>query len=128
MAMHKDGDIFATGQMAAKEITSWNRGKNKDGKLVNLMIWKASTQEKLMEINGFIRRACKHLHFSPSGQKLMAIGDDDHHSLAIYDWANKAMLANTKTDPGDVYAACWKDENVFTTVGAKHVITYTQNG
>lgn len=43
MAMHKDGDIFATGQMAAKEITSWNRGKNKDGKLVNLMIWKAST-------------------------------------------------------------------------------------
>ena len=38
MAMHPDGDIVATGQMAAK-----GRSTHKDGKLVNMMLWKAST-------------------------------------------------------------------------------------
>jgi ribulose kinase len=128
MALHPDGDIVATGQMAAKEVTSWNRGKNKEGKLVNIMIWKASTQEKMMEIHGFLRRAVKHLQFSPDGKKLLGIGADDHSSLVVYDWANGTMLANTKTDPGGVYSVCWKDNTIFATCGSKHVMTYTQSG
>ena len=41
MAIHPDGDIIATGQMAAKDVAAWNKGNSKGGKLVNIMIWKA---------------------------------------------------------------------------------------
>jgi WD40 repeat protein len=74
MAIHPDGDIIATGQMAAKDVAAWNKGNSKGGKLVNIMIWKASTQEKICEIHGFHRRAVKLLGFSPDGTKLVSVG------------------------------------------------------
>lgn len=86
MAIHPDGDIIATGQMAAKTSEAWNKGNFKGGKLVNIMIWSASTQEKICEIHGFHRRSVKLLGFSPDGTKLVSVGGDDYHSVAVYDW------------------------------------------
>lgn len=98
MAMHPDGDIVATGQMAAKQLgsersnTKINQGAKgrqalKEGKLVDIYIWRASTQEVVAKISGFHRRAVRNLAFSPSGAKLLSLGEDDHHSAAVYDWA-----------------------------------------
>lgn len=65
MAMHPDGDIVATGQMAGKELKgppSNTRGGGQkkalaQGKLVDIFVWKASTREVLATICGFHRRA-----------------------------------------------------------------------
>ncbi len=67
MAIHPDKDIIATGQMAAK-------GK---AKFIDIYLWKASTQEALANFKGFHRRAIRILEFSPSGDKLLSVGDDD---------------------------------------------------
>jgi microtubule-associated protein-like 6 len=128
MALHPDGDIVATGQMAAKGVTAWNKGKNKEGKLVNMMIWKASTQELISEIHGFHRRAIRHLEFSKNGTKLLSVGEDDYNSVAVYDWTNKTILASSKVDGGKIYGAAWKDDNEFTLVGAKVIVTFTLSG
>ena len=77
MALHKDGDIVATGQMAAT-------GK---AKLLDIYIWKSSDQEVLAKLSGFHRRAIRTLEFSPNGKFLLSIGEDDNHSVALYDWA-----------------------------------------
>lgn len=58
----------------------------------------------------------------------MSVGEDDNHSVAVWDWANKRMLANAKVDPDKVFDICWKDETEFATVGMKHVKFFTLNG
>ena len=91
-------------------------------------MWRASTREVLAKISGFHRRAVRQLSFSPNGNKLLSIGEDDHHSVAIYDWASQRLIANDKVDPDPVHSACWKNENEFSTCGVKHMKIYTQNG
>jgi len=70
----------------------------------------------------------RNLQFSPSGDKLVSVGEDDFHSVAVWDWANKKMIANAKVDPDKVFDVCWKDETEFATVGMKHVKFFTLNG
>ena len=61
MAINKDKDIIATGQMAGKELKgppSNKRGGGQrkalaQGKLVDVFVWRASTQEVLATITGF---------------------------------------------------------------------------
>lgn len=65
MAIHPDGDIIATGQMAGKalnEAAANTRGGGqkkaaRQGKLVEVYVWKASTREVIAKIFGFQRRA-----------------------------------------------------------------------
>lgn len=97
-------------------------------KVIDIFVWSASTQECLARINGFHRRAVRNLAFSPNGDKLLSIGEDDFHSVAIYDWANNRMISNSKVDPDKVFDAQWKDETEFMTVGMKHVKFFTAQG
>jgi microtubule-associated protein-like 6 len=133
MAMHPDGDLVATGQMAGKGLTDKTvKGKGrqalKQGKLVDVFVWKSSTREVVAKISGFQRRAISQLAFSPNGQRLLTIGKDDHNSVAVYDWANQAIIGSSKVDPAQVFAAAWKDENTFSTCGMKHCKTFTLSG
>ena len=65
MAMHPNGDIVATGQMAGKELNEaaantrggGQRKAARQGKLVDIYVWSASTREVLAKIIGFHRRA-----------------------------------------------------------------------
>ena len=124
--------------MAGKELnertnTKINQGAKgrqalKEGKLVDVYVWKSSTREVVAKIFGFQRRAISQLAFSPKGQKLLTIGKDDHNSVAVYDWANKAILGSSKVDPAQVFAAAWKSETEFSTCGMKHCKTFTLSG
>jgi len=75
MAMHPDGDIVATGQMAGKELKGppsnvrggGQKAELAQGKLVDIYVWKASTREVVAKICGFHRRAICALAFSPNG-------------------------------------------------------------
>lgn len=55
-------------------------------KLIDIFIWDVNTQQNIAQINGFHKRAIRNLAFSPNGDKLMSLGEDDFHSMAIYDW------------------------------------------
>jgi microtubule-associated protein-like 6 len=118
MAIHPDGDIIATGQMAAK-------GR---AKVIDIFVWKASTLENLAQINGFHRRAVRQLQFNDKGDKLLSIGEDDQHSVAIYDWANKVKLCDAKVDPDQVFDARWKSDTEFVTCGIKHIKFFSMKG
>jgi len=66
--------------------------------------------------------------FSPSGNKLLTVGQDEYHSVAIYDWQNQVLLASNKVGPDRVLDCCWKDEQEFMTVDAEFVRFHKQNG
>lgn len=58
-----------------------------------------------MCLSGFHRRAVRQLGFSPDGKFLLSTGEDDDHSLAVYEWETKRMVCNSKVDKGIVLGA-----------------------
>lgn len=139
MAIHPRGDLIATGQMACKELGpekstvkinqgAKNRKELAQGKLVDILIWNAHTKAVMCKIRGFHRRAVRNLAFSPNGTKLLSIGEDDQHSVAVYDWQNNAVLGTAQVDPDKVFDASWNNETTFATCGAKHLKIFTLQG
>jgi microtubule-associated protein-like 6 len=60
---------------------------------------------------------------------LLSIGEDDQHSVAIYDWASQSKLCDASVDLAQVYDARWSnDDNMFATCGVKHMKIFRQNG
>jgi hypothetical protein len=79
MTYNKTHNVVATGQMAAKERNE-AAGKSKEaesfknGKLVDIMIWDATTCELRFKLPLVLRRAVRQLKFSPDGKLLLGIG------------------------------------------------------
>jgi WD40 repeat protein len=73
--------------------------------------------KQLARFSGFHLRAVILLQFSPSGKKLLTVGQDDNHSIAVYNWSQQAMIFSAKTSRGKLNAACWQNEDQFMTCG-----------
>ena len=68
------------------------------------------------------------MKFSPDGVKLLSIGDDNDHSVAVYDWEKRRMLCNAKCDPAKMFTAVWSTNTEFVCVGQKVLKFFTQKG
>lgn len=116
MDMHPNREIVATGARAA------------GGKIAEVLVWSAATQEVLARLGGVHRNAVTALKFSPSGKKLLTVGQDKEHMLVVYDWVNQSVLAATATGSGKVTDAAWKNEGEFMTVGTNYTQFFKMNG
>jgi microtubule-associated protein-like 6 len=118
MDIHPDKSVVATGQMA----------HSKHAKMVELNVWSTEDFSCVSQLKGFHRRAIRTVKFSPNGEKLLSIGDDNDHSVAIYDWAKGFKLCSAKVDGNKVISALWKSDSSFVTCGDKHVKFWDQKG
>jgi len=82
LAVNKEHHVAATGDHA---------------ELPSIRVWNMDTLETIAVLDGFHRRAIAHLKFSGDGKKLVSVGQDRYHSIAVYDWANKQILANAES-------------------------------
>ncbi len=108
--IHPNGQIVATGQMAHAN----------QAKFIDMNVWSLQTFKCLKNLKGFHRRAISVIKFNPKGDKLLSIGNDDNHSVAIYDW-EKGTQVNAKVDMSEVFGAIWQNDIDFVTFGLKHV-------
>jgi hypothetical protein len=88
--------LAATTKDAAKTKTP-----AKEGKLVDIMIWNADTCELICKLPLTLRRAVRQLMFSPDGNLLLGIGQDDQSTAVVFDWKNKKKLSEVKCQPID---------------------------
>ena len=79
-------------------------------------------------MKGFHRRAIRHVGFSPDGSKLLSIGEDDDHSLAVYEWQNNMLLCSAKVDKDAVLGANFINEQSLAVHGAKFIKFFSING
>ena len=118
IALHPNKKFVATGQTA-------HVGKSTK---IDLFVWDSESLRNLACLTGFHRRAIRHLDFSPNGNLILSIGDDDDHSLAVYDWASSRMVCNSKVDKDTVLGACFVSNSELVVYGAKFVKFFTING
>jgi len=64
------------------------------GECPSIRVWSPSSLQTVTVMEGFHRRAVAHLRFSADGKQLASVGQDDFHSVAIYDWKNGYVIAN----------------------------------
>ena len=43
------------------------------------------------------------MSFSPFGTRILAFGNDEDHSFALYDWKNGNLITSSKVDKGKVH-------------------------
>lgn len=118
MDIHPLRNIVATGQMAEK-------GR---AKLIDMYVWDSDDCSILQRINGFHRRAVNVIKFSPSGKYLLSVGEDDQHSVAIYEWQSGRLVGTSKVGGAKMLTAAWKDEDEFVIAGVKEVKFFTMKG
>ena len=115
LAIHPDGNTVATGQI---------------GKVPDIKIWDSTSGKTLQTLSGFHRRGICRLAFSDDGSTLISVGNDNDHSIAIYDWANKKLKASAKGDKAKILDVVFKPRSTteFATCGVKHVKFWTIQG
>ena len=107
LAMHPDGEIAATGQAGRDPV---------------VCVWSTKTNRVLAELRGFHQRAVTSLSFDATGKFLVTVGLDDEHSIAVYDWENKKVLANSKGDTKRIFNCKYNPhDGRIVTVGEQHV-------
>jgi echinoderm microtubule-associated protein-like 6 len=63
----------------------------------SIRIWNPKTLQTLSVLSGYHTRAILHLAFDVSGSKLVSVGQDRYHSIAVYDWRNQQILCSCQS-------------------------------
>jgi hypothetical protein len=103
--MHPGRRVAATGQMAEKSKI------NPRNKIVDVIVWDTETAEQIARLSGFHVGAIICLSFNVGGDKLLTVGQDPNHSIAMYEWVTKSLLWSAKTSRGKLQSVAWKNDN-----------------
>ena len=107
LALHPSGNLIATGQL---------------GKTPRIVIWNAETMESVQTLHGVHKRGVPYLHVSKDGSRLVTVGQDDDHSIAVYDWENGTIQASARGDRKKVLAVDFTpDGSSLVQVGVQHI-------
>ena len=114
-AMHPGGRLVATGEV---------------GRAPTIYVWDSETMEKRATLGGDHRRGVPLLCFSDDGASLCSVGDDDEHSIAVYDWSSGAARAKAKGDRAKPLGVAYRPGSAqdFVVVGVKSIKLWTMQG
>ncbi|XRB07249.1 echinoderm microtubule-associated protein-like [Pycnococcus provasolii] len=114
VALHPAGELVATGQAGRDPI---------------VLVWNATTMQVAAELRGFHQRAVVQLAFDVTGRYLATVGLDDAHSIAVYDWNLRKMVANSKGDENRLFVCRYNPhDGRLVTGGVRHLKFWVMDG
>lgn len=93
-------------------------------------VWDAETCSPLSTLRGFHRKGILQLDFSPDRAKLITLGADTYHSIAIYLWETRERIFGARTTFENVLDVRFLSDDIAATCGTDHVYFWreTKNG
>ena len=118
LTMHPQGVLCASGQC---------------GTSPEICIWDTTASKKVIRVlKGSHRRAISALCFSSGDGKFLAsAGQDDDHSIVVYDWRQGVVQARAQADgQHKIFALAFhpSDRHQFVSVGVEHIKFWTVDG
>jgi len=139
-------DILSLAQHPSRPLVATGQLDPKGSETPYICVWDTNTMEQVKRIT-YHQRGIISLAFSPDGKYLLSIGNDDSHTLALWEWEAKeekkapakgkkhedTPLLEQMVSKDSVFglyfhpAPAEKDEGYyeFVTVGAKHLKMWT---
>ena len=84
-------------------------------------VWDCETQQLLSTIKGFHRNGITQVDFSPDRTKLVSIGMDTYHSIAVHAWATRELLYSARTTFDKVMDVRFLSDDLLASCGKDHV-------
>ncbi|TYZ67415.1 hypothetical protein PybrP1_003217 [[Pythium] brassicae (nom. inval.)] len=122
LAGSKDGTFVATGEIC---------GENLQRESPRIHIWEPTSCATVAVLSEFHAKAVSYISFSANSRMLASIGQDEHHSLAVYAstsglWFDGALLASSKTTRHDVFFVTFIEDSAspfqLVSGGKNHVV------
>jgi hypothetical protein len=108
VAMSEDNKVAASGAM---------------GKKPRIVVYHASGDEKMKTINvlsGFHKRSVSSLAFCKD--LLASVGEDESHSVAVYNWKTGTLVASAKGEKQKVFGICFNEDGTrLAQCGVNHI-------
>jgi len=99
------------------------------GKRPIIVVWNSSTGETISTIKCGRIRAVSQLAFSNNGKYLVAVGEDDDHTVTVYNWRDMVKISTSKGDKNKCFCVSWSpDDRSIVTCGVKFYRVYQMNG
>ncbi|KAF1326534.1 Microtubule-associated protein, partial [Globisporangium splendens] len=107
LAASRDGSYVATGEICSENLQQEHP---------RIHIWEPTSCTNATILSECHTKAVSYLAFSSNGKLLASIGQDEHHSLAVYasssgHWFDGALLATAKTTRHDVLFVAFVDDS-----------------
>jgi WD40 repeat protein/Ca2+-binding EF-hand superfamily protein len=98
------------------------------GRRPKVQVWSTDTMEVISSITGLHQNGVTHVDFSPDGERLVMVGNDDLHSVAVYKWRSKERLFASSSTAHKVLDCRFIGEDTFATCGVGHMIFWSRMG
>ena len=113
LAISPDRRFIATGQVGLRPT---------------IVVWDSVSGETVRVLGGFHKRAVSQLEFSADGKLLASCGNDDNHSVAVYDWAAGTIKCSAMGGLRKVLGLAFCRADTLLQVGLKHVYFWRIEG
>jgi len=121
------GKFVATGQM---------QSEHERKVLPAVKIWDADSCREICTLGGFHKRAVTCIAFHPDGKKVLSIGNDNDHSVALWEtnsgtWEDGTLLTTARGDKSPVLWAAFTPADsgtLFVSGGVRHIRFWALSG
>lgn len=90
-------------------------------------IWDVDTRTTLSSLQGFHRNGVSQLDFSPNKEKLVTLGMDSYHCVAVYRWRTQERLWSSRTTVDPVHDVRFLSNDIIASCGHVHVTFWRES-
>jgi microtubule-associated protein-like 6 len=98
------------------------------GRQPKIHIWSTETMEVKATITGLCKNGVTHVDFSPDGERLVAMSNDEHHSVVVYEWRTRTRIFSYESTKDKVLDCRFVAEDTFASCGVNHITFWSRHG